>query len=551
MTPGSFFTIGLGEQEIIQDPDDFCLQFDQSSSAESYLIGVQSATQVASSRTAVLVASETAPGASPAPPMMATRTFNRRSSQIAAPSNAQKQLLARHRVGEAMYLQKQLDLLGSLGPAIPRSEGSRVVPPTAQVGDTFDIRIANGDPPSCSAYEEFQAVVRDVGTHAIWLEDVDNPAGGHTLNDFQTISDQFDATIFDTDTSYFGAVTDNDANDRVVFVLSKEVNLMNGPAAFVAPIDFLSRGDCAASNEGEYVYQWVPDPNGDLGYTLTTEWATEMAPLLAAHELAHVIQVGRRVQAGSPIPTLWELEGQASFAEEIAGHAVLGNAVGQNLNDETALNIGQEYGEYWYRDGFEHLFSYFGLEYLEGGTAVGKRSDAPEDCTWLGQEPDHVCTYYLYNGVTWSLLRWISDHYGASFAGGEQELHKALIDNDLTGFENLADVVGMSVDTMLAQWAATLYLDDRGIPTDTLLTMPSWDLNDIVFDTYFGGETPHRLSPREYGFQAFESNVNVRGGSTAYYIVEGSSRSGLAIRFRGASDQALPSHMQVWVVRMQ
>ena len=35
------------------------------------------------------------------------------------------------------------------------------------------------------------------------------------------------------------------------------------------------------------------------------------------------------------------------------------------------------------------------------------------------------------------MLRWLSDHYGPNFAGGEQEFQQALIDNNLAGFENI------------------------------------------------------------------------------------------------------------------
>jgi hypothetical protein len=43
----------------------------------------------------------------------------------------------------------------------------------------------------------------------------------------------------------------------------------------------------------------------------------------------------------------------------------------------------------------------------------------------------------------------------------------------------------------------------------------------------------------------------VRAGSSGYYDISGSNRSATAIRFRDGAGDALPSHMQVWIVRVQ
>ena len=41
---------------------------------------------------------------------------------------------------------------------------------------------------------------------------------------------------------------------------------------------------------------------------------------------------------------------------------------------------------------------------------------------------------------------------------------EGLVDNDFRGLESIEDVVGVPIETLLAEWAATLYLDDRGVP---------------------------------------------------------------------------------------
>jgi len=93
-----------------------------------------------------------------------------------------------------------------------------------------------------------------------------------------------------------------------------------------------------------------------------------------------------------------------------------------------------------------------------------KVADASHECSWLTVSPVPCGGRPLWYGVTWSLLRWVNDHFGPSFPGGERAIQKALVDNDFRGLESIEDVVGVPIETLLAEWAATLYLDDRGVP---------------------------------------------------------------------------------------
>ena len=563
LTPTSFLNLAEGEQAILQDPNDFCIQFAQSSASESYLIGVQSATEASSSRTPVLVTSVRAASASPAP--FAQSAYSPEPSRFSANGALQKrhmELYARHRVAEARILSKQLDLLSTRTWAPPRAAGPSSVPQNVQVDDTVDVRVSDNDDASCATFTEVRAVVRAVGDHGVWVDDIANPADGFTSADFQSVSDLFDETTFDVTAEYFGAVTDMDANDRTVFVVTQQVNLRDGPAGFVSPVDFLAQSGCAASNEGEYVYLWTPDSTGTVGFELPRSSALEWLPTIAAHEFVHVLQVGRRTQAAAPtLPSLWEMEGQATLGEEVVGHAVEGNAVAQNLNNEIAFDFDEVATSLWYYGSFYDLFFYYGMD--DRGEIPIKIAGAPEDCSWLAKDIGHVCLGDLLYSPSWSLLRWLSDRYASTFAGGEKAFQRALIDNTGAGFDNIETVLesglgvaSVSMDTLLAQWAAMLYVDDRQLTDGTLvqadpeLTMSSWNLFSVFDSTAVWGAMEHTLVPRERSFADFSDNVNVRAASTAYFIVAGDTHAATAIRARDSSDQALPSHMQVWIVRM-
>jgi hypothetical protein len=331
----------------------------------------------------------------------------------------------------------------------------------------------------------------------------------------------------------------------------------------VSPIDFAARAQCAASNEGEVIFLWVPDSTGSVGFELPKSAALYWMPALVAHEFTHTIQVGRRVSAAAPtLMSLWEMEGQAALAEEVVGHAVEGNAVHQNLNNEVAFDFDDVATTGWYYDAFYELFYYYGMD--DSGDVPVKIDGAPEDCSWLARDIGHVCLGDLIYSPSWSLLRWLSDQFGPLMPGGEQELHRAFIDNTDAGFDNIETVLestlnvpSVSIDTLLAQWAAMLYVDDRQLSDGTIvqanptLKMSSWNLFSVFDSTSVWGAMTHTLVPRQNSFANFSVATNVRAASSAYFIVAGDSRQATAIRARDATDRFLPSHMQVWVVRMR
>lgn len=554
--PTAFLTMAVGDQVIIQDPTQFCLQFGESSGDEAYLVGVQSVTEVASSLTPVTVASVVAAGGAPAPaPAAAAQpAVNTRRRQLSPRAARQLEDLQRRRIAETRLLQESLDLMRNMpqGPARAPAAGSIAI--DAQVDDTIAIRVPTGSPLSCDAYEEITTVVRQVGTQAIWLEDIGNPAGGFMTADFQAFDTQFTADIYGEDVAYFGQPADIDGNNRVAFVFTKQTNI-EGPAGFVSPLDQLAQVDCASSDGGEIIYMWVPDPAGEVSDSLDLDFVRFETPTINAHEFVHVIQVGRRTQAGFSLPSLWELEGQASLGEEIVGHVIEGFGVGQDLDADAAFDFSQTAESDWYFFTFEDIMRYYGADYY---VSFGTRIDgAPEECTWLARVEDMPCLFTLVNGVPWSLLRWLSDHYGPSFAGGEQEFHRTLIDNNLAGFENIEALVGVPIDTLLAQWAAMLYIDNRilddgtAVVADPILTMPSWNLFDIFENTVLGGVNVHTLEPQTRGFNDFSTNVNVRAASTAYFVMSGNGRSATALEATDLSGQTLPANMQIWVVRMK
>lgn len=565
LTPAATpLNLAVGEQLILQDPTNFCMQFSESSAQESYLLGVQSVTELVSSMTPVTLSAASAQSvlaftapSTPSPMLLFSTQRNRMplTSPDAERWRAQRAAEARIQMLERQLLQpraiagaRQLRTGAALYPS--PTVAASAVPASAQVGDTIHVHfpdISSND--FCQNSIPITTVVRAVGARGIWLEDAANPDAGFTSGDFQFLSDLFDNAIYDADTREFGAPTDFDGNGHVVIVTTKEVNKVPNVLGFVVSSDLAPTSTCPASNDGEFYYGRAPDTSKTYASPAPYPVATARldAQILIAHEFTHVIQFGHRISNGaSEFPTVWEAEGQATLAEEVVGNRITGRSTGNNYGADVAFNNPQTSDVDWYYDRFGDLAVYFGFR-----SQTSKTLNAPEQCSWLdlrsnGNTGPCLSGREVY-GVPWSFLRWLSDQFGPTFPGGEAGLQQALIDDNGSGFATIENVIKVPMDSLLAQWAAMLYVDDRVASAAKRLTLPSWNMADIFANVY----PTAQLAPRTRTFSTFTDTITVRGGSAGYFLVGGFGRAATAIRARDLSGNPLPANMQLWVVRVQ
>lgn len=556
------FSLAVGQEAILDDPAAFCLQFGASSGSEQYLLGVQSTSEVVSSLTPVLLTSTSAAttvAMVQPPPLARLASFAPRNSARGLLSSDRARRWARHRQAEARLRDWERQHVDALverdalrAPAAARRVSALAVQADVAVDDTITVRVPDADGDVCASFTTITTVARAVGTHGVWLEDTANPASGYTTADFQHLSDLLDNSIYDTDVSYFGTPDDMDSNERIVVVISEAVNRFKNILGFVTDADLAP--ECASSNGGEFFYGVAPDSAGTLALgAYPRSQAIKDAPFLIAHELSHIIQFSVRLRRGAPNLATWTAEGQATLAEEVVGNAIEARSPGQNYGLGIAFNLDDTTTVDWYSDRFGDLATFYGFR----GGNFGKVLGAPQECTWLAQPPTNpgpcLGGRAVY-GVPWSLLRWISDQFGPSFPGGEQGLQRALVDNDAVGYANITSVIGVPIDTLLAQWAAMLYVDDRVPGADPKLTLPSWNLVDIYEGTFDDIQLfpTTRLIPRAHAFATFTDAFNVRAASTAYILLDGTAgRSATAVRARTSTDSELPAIMQLFVVRLK
>lgn len=560
-TAAPTLSLAVGSQTIFTDPGQFCFQLAPSATAQSYLIGVQSASEVVSNLTPIRLVG-TAPGAAAAPALSPARPGPGVQVQ-GLPRQLAERVERWRRYAAAEVQQRAFDrrrfpqLRTRVFAAPLAARVATALDANKNVGDTVLVRVTRSN--SCTDYAEITTVVQAKGTTNFILADIQNPAS-YSPSQFTTFSQQYDAKTYPTNATEFGTPTDRDGNGRIVIVVTKEVN-KRGPLGFTTSCDLEPRDDVTnpASNDGEIFYVLSPDPNGTFdpnGRPYSLALATKEFPGIIAHESVHVIQFGRRLAAGAPqFLDTWQAEGQAVLGEEVVGHAVEGHATNQNLGIGVALNLDDTTSTDWYFGGFVGLGLYFGWDPISDATnRNAKVAAAPQECTWLDSDYGGPCVGGLDPyGTPWSLLRYLSDRFGNEAAN-----QQAMIESPLTGFAAVQSIIGVRMDTLLAQWAATLFADDSVASVGPELKMPSWDLQDIFYGSYVLGQfiysmySSARLTPSRAAFGNFAMSANVRAASTYYAVISGSNRPAFALRARDAGGTGtLPGHMRYWVVRTQ
>lgn len=566
--PAGFVNLAVGEMLLLQDPADFCLQFAPAAAGSGdFLVGMGATAETPDALLSVSMTGATG-HAAPAPPFAAPVAATQLQAQTyrGAPEREALEWWRAHFEAEQRIRQWEREHLDpSRNPGLrfavtaSRHGPLRSAQAVPSVGDTLAFHVPNldnnggtGNTQGACDSIPIRTVVRAVGNAGIFVTDINNPATDSLTDmEIQALSDTLDNFSYPTDTLYFGAPDDLDGNQRVFVVFTVEVNKLasfgTGEAnGFVFSGDLVDPSVCASSDLGEIFYMTVPDPgNAANTEALPKTEALKFLSAILAHELTHVIQFGRRLAVqGSSYLTNWEAEGQATLAMEAFAHAVLGNGPGQDYGAGTALVDGTtRYGPI-----LSALANYYGL-----GESGDRIADAPEECSlYQGLVLGGTCQPLAGYGASWSFFRYVADRFGPAWTGGEAGLMRDWISANpsLAGVANVEALLGLSINSVFANWGAMHYVDGRVAAADPTLQMSSWNLADVM--PALGTNAP--LQPASRGFTAFSIAESLRSGSTAYSLFSGAAaRPATAIRVRDGGDAILGAGMrpQVWIVRLQ
>jgi hypothetical protein len=403
----------------------------------------------------------------------------------------------------------------------PSVRASVSVPSTVRaavaVGDMRTFRVIQfsvGGSASCSNFVEVTTRAVYVGTKGIIYEDVAAPLHGQMDAHFVRLGQEFDATMYVSDSTYFGdplvtdVDTDNDQHLNMIFTSAVPA----GVSGFVILCDFFPRNttDNQGSNFGETFYATVPTVAGS-GLTGNTadNWIRRMRSIIV-HEVKHIASDGAHLEQNAvALEESWLEEGMAMTAEEVwARNSVYRTTWKGNADYRSTLYCDVRAPPvcpnllYNMFDHFAWLYDFLDL--------IGGRS-------LFGPVVDADPSFY---GTAWSFIRWNADRASSevSFLRGITQAF------DIFGLANIARQAAADPEQMQAMWSLSLYLDEN--PTfggNPDIRFPSWNSRDVFsgmsadFPSSF--PKPFPLSAQQIGGSGNFSvdHAGIYGGSFFLY----------------------------------
>ncbi|MDQ3604910.1 MAG: hypothetical protein M3418_01770 [Gemmatimonadota bacterium] len=378
--------------------------------------------------------------------------------------------------------------------------------PTVGSLDTINVSLE-----PCTGVQNRVGRVVAVSQRAVIVEDLANPAGGLTADDYRELGVVFDTLIWPVDTENFGVPTDIDNNGRVKIFYTTAVNALSKPRSDLLTLGFFFARDlfpssdqpgfqgCTGSNEAEIFYMLAPDPDGTINENpRSVPFIRRTTVATIAHEFQHLILSARRlyvVNTNNFQEELWLSEGLAHIAEELVFYRASGLAPRQNIA------LPQIRGSQQVLDAFNLYaasnFGRFGVYLQEPET------NSPYDAS---RRDNDLGT----RGAIWAFLRYAADRR----AGADVRLWLDLTNASTLGLATLRAGLGTEPIPLVRDWTTSVYTDDLLPEVSAAFRQPSWNFRSIypAFQS-FGGRYPLRTRTLTAGTPLA---LSLQGGSGAF-----------------------------------
>jgi hypothetical protein len=567
---GNVRTLAPGQSVIVTDAAQAgCNELASAGGAARYTVAVFNDNPSPGASAAVQVSGDAAAQAPPLPALPALRApavVQHAAGPLTTPFTAAAG--ARHlEVMENGRRQAELLRARFRGDARMRAVQAAVTAPPA----TRTFHVANINSPSfCDVGYSVSATRVYLGSKVAIYEDDATPAAfkagsNPAMQDYYNrIGGQFDSDMYPIITNNFGDPLARDAatdNNGVLVALFTPIvnNQFPGVAGFVSYCDqFPNAPGNSTSNFGEYFYAYQPTAPG-TGYFVgltADQWYWFIRDVFI-HETKHVASAVARVVNGAPFEVSWLEEGTARHAEE---------QWSRTATDAAAWKANTGYGSAAApasvycavrptsapclagnaRRPSLDMYNHFSTLY----TAID--STNASILSPFGPTPYDNASYFY--AMSWSLVRYADDRYGASDGGFLTALNQA----NNTGTANLAARAGVSVDQLLGGWALALAADDYpGLASPGAdMRLDSWNLRAIyggLHTDYPGSFLAYPRRAASFGFGALGSlEVSpLQGGGVFTFDLSGTQSAPQLVRLLGAGGSALPSTVRVAIARVQ
>jgi hypothetical protein len=434
---------------------------------------------------------------------------------------------------------------------------------------------------SCDNTEKvLQAEIRSVGEHFVIARDMQG-TDAFSASDYAEIQAVLDDYIHPVDTEYFGETADIDDNDRVIVLITEELNKLTDLTelliflGFFLPSDLADPIDCPASNAGEIVYLRAPDPDGEFGQETSVERAVEILKSTTSHEFQHLINAEQRFILGNDqfadSEEVWLNEGLSHLAEEVVGFAVMGLSVRANLGLGAAVSDVDAFNTYLIEN-FFNLGATASSDDGCDGWMVDPETSITINSPVLGDPPG--CGSLTMRGWSYLFLRWLGDHFGPAGNGvipgsNEQAFFRELTrggPTHLSGPANIEQAVaafggGESWEELLADFLLMPAVDDlAGVSLPARSQLRTWDLRDMFRGFHENSGTgpafpdPYPLKVEAVLFDGVDLSFSVRSASAKYFtLLATTTAPDYVIRITDQAGEPLRANVrpQVTVVRLR
>ncbi|MGH7717643.1 MAG: hypothetical protein ACREON_02205 [Gemmatimonadaceae bacterium] len=396
-------------------------------------------------------------------------------------------------------------------------------------------------------FETSTASLRFVGTRILLYVAVDAPSSGFTDQEVVALGQLFDRDLFDLAIANFGTVSDIDANERVIVLLTPVVNRLTPASScasqgfvtgFFTGFDLTNTG--SSSNRAEIFYALVPDPSGQLSCAHSVAQIKSLVPATFIHELQHMISFNEHVLVrNGSAEELWLNEGLSHIAEEIASlyyerrfPAPQGRTNPQQIFPDSAgpFITGNLINSYRY------LAS-------TGSTSVTSVAGTGS----LGER-----------GATWLFLRWLGDHKGDA-------IFKRLVQTNQIGIANITAQAGEPFRALFGDFSIAVYTDS--IPGTARTQVPERfrfesrnlrQLYQTLFNASQSGGQPSPSVPRPFPIELRtlppdqQASDNMLPGTMEHFEIRSATASEIELVFRRAGGEpfAATLNAQVGVFRL-
>lgn len=409
------------------------------------------------------------------------------------------------------------------------------------VGDVLKLNVNAFD--FCDKPDVRGGRVVAVTDKAIVVADTANPVGGFTDDEYRSIGVTFDTLVDPTDRAAFGAPSDIDNNGRAILFFTRAVNELTSSGSGSVVLGFFYQRDlfpktattgsgCAGSNVGEMFYLLVPDSTGAVNNNKRSKsQVITFTNGTVAHEYQHLINSSRRMYvngSGSSFEEKWLDEGLAHIAEELNFWRASGLNTRANVDASVFSDPKTSAAYSTFQTNNARRYATY-LARTETQAPIG--FDAGDDDLQT-------------RGAIWDFLRFAADHLAP---GTENAFWFSLVNSKTSGINNLTSALGAAPNSLLRDWAISVFMDDITQNVDPRFQQPSWNLRSIV--TGAGTSLAFPLVTR-----ALTDNVatSLQLAGSGVSFVRFSVPSGQdALLTATASGQALPSNVRLSVVRVR